>query len=149
MAVSGDVCWCGHVKQSHWEVGGCKNPGCGCQEYAPKDGPTAEERAAFKRSEREAAAAIMAGDRYCPDPSVHEAAGRAVQDDGLDPARQACIDIMLMTVDHLDDRRLRLIHKAASRGVAPPLHDPGPDRPDDDAVPGSVILNDVRRRVQR
>ena len=37
-------------------------------------------------------------------------AGRAVQDDGLDPARQACIDIMLMTVDHLDDRRLRLIH---------------------------------------
>lgn len=36
--------------------------------------PTDEERAAFKRQEREAAAAIMAGDRYCPDPSVH---GRA------------------------------------------------------------------------
>ena len=27
---------------------------------------------AFKRQEREAAAAIMAGDRYCPDPSAHE-----------------------------------------------------------------------------
>ena len=33
--------------------------------------PTDEERAAFKRQEREAAAAIMAGDRYCPDPSAH------------------------------------------------------------------------------
>ena len=27
---------------------------------------------AFKRQEREAAASIMAGDRYCPDPSAHE-----------------------------------------------------------------------------
>ena len=34
--------------------------------------PTDEERMAFKRQEREAAAAIMAGDRYCPDPSAHE-----------------------------------------------------------------------------
>ena len=31
-----------------------------------------EERMAFKRQEREAAASIMAGDRYCPDPSAHE-----------------------------------------------------------------------------
>lgn len=35
--------------------------------------PTDEERAAFKRQELEAAKAIMAGDRYCPDPSAHVA----------------------------------------------------------------------------
>ena len=32
---------------------------------------------AFKRQEREAAASIMAGDRYCPDPELHELVARA------------------------------------------------------------------------
>jgi len=36
-----------------------------------------EERMAFKRQEREAAASIMAGDRYCPDPELHELVARA------------------------------------------------------------------------
>ena len=39
--------------------------------------PTDEERMAFKRQEREAAASIMAGDRYCPDPELHELVARA------------------------------------------------------------------------
>ena len=39
--------------------------------------PTDEERMAFKRQEREAAASIMGGDRYCPDPELHELVARA------------------------------------------------------------------------
>jgi hypothetical protein len=37
----------------------------------------------------------------------------------IDVARQACIDIMSMTVDHLDNGRLRIIHKTAQRGADP------------------------------
>ena len=49
--------------------------------------PTDEERMAFKRQEREAAASIMAGDRYCPDPELHELVARAASQERPQPDR--------------------------------------------------------------
>ena len=40
---------------------------------------------AFKRQEREAAASIMAGDRYCPDPELHELVARAASQERPQP----------------------------------------------------------------
>ena len=43
-----------------------------------------------------------------------------------DVARAALADVMSMTVDHLDDPRMRIIHKAASRGVDAAPQPPSP-----------------------
>jgi hypothetical protein len=59
--------------------------------------PTDEERAEFKRGELEAARAIMAGDRYCPDPSVHVArvaSQERPQPADLPPACERCNTFM-------------------------------------------------------
>ena len=42
---------------------------------------------AFKRQEREAAASIMAGDRYCPDPELHELVARAASQERPQPGQ--------------------------------------------------------------
>jgi hypothetical protein len=51
--------------------------------------PTDEERAAWKRGEIEAAKAIMAGDRYCPDPAVHAGGAVGEREEPLDVERLA------------------------------------------------------------
>jgi hypothetical protein len=58
---------------------------------------TDEERAAFKRSELESMYAL-----FCPND---------------DRYRKALADILSLSVDHLDDGRMRVIHKAAMRGL--------------------------------
>lgn len=44
----------------------------------------------------------------------------------MSDARTVCIEIMSMTVDHLDEPRMKVIHKTAQRGAGRAVQDPVP-----------------------
>ena len=68
---------------------------------------TDEERMAFKRQEREAAASIMAGDRYCPDPELHELVARAASQERPQPTiEQLAAEQGIKRITNVDDLRI-------------------------------------------